>query len=117
MPTAAGAAEPGLTLKTLDGSPLGSIAWQPDRPGSALLHRLLPVLGVLTLGLIGTAALILHQARRAAFLIRASEERAFTEPLTGLPNRSCSATGSSSSSLASGATAVSRRCSTSTSTA
>jgi diguanylate cyclase (GGDEF)-like protein len=87
VPTAAGAAEPGLTLKTLDGSPLGSIAWQPDRPGSALLHRLLPVLGVLTLGLIGTAALILHQARRAALLIRASEERAFTEPLTGLPNR------------------------------
>jgi GGDEF domain-containing protein len=31
--------------------------------------------------------LILHQARRAALLIRASEERAFTEPLTGLPNR------------------------------
>ena len=87
VPMAAGAAEPGLTLKTLDGSPLGSIAWQPDRPGSALLHRLLPVLGVLTLGLIGTAALILHQARRAALLIRASEERAFTEPLTGLPNR------------------------------
>jgi diguanylate cyclase (GGDEF)-like protein len=42
---------------------------------------------VLTLGLLAAAALILRQARRAALLIGESEERALTDPLTGLPNR------------------------------
>jgi diguanylate cyclase (GGDEF)-like protein len=76
-----------LPLAAPDGRPLGVLAWRPERPGDDLLRRLAPPLGALALALAAAAALVLAQARRAALLIRASEERAVTDPLTGLANR------------------------------
>jgi len=79
--------EPGLVLESASGQSVGRLVFAPERPGDALLRRFLPPLGVLALGLGVVATLVLALARRAAALLRASEVRATTDALTGLPNR------------------------------
>jgi diguanylate cyclase (GGDEF)-like protein len=74
-----------------DGAPIGWLAWDAPRPGSALLRQMAPLL--LAVGTVAgaLAALGLAIARRGARDLLAAEARARlaarTDPLTGLPNR------------------------------
>ncbi|HEX2525701.1 MAG TPA: diguanylate cyclase [Geminicoccus sp.] len=76
-----------LPITDLSGRQLASLVWQPSRPGTALLDDVLnPILAIF--GILGAAsAAVIWLARHAASLIRASELRALSDPLTGLPNR------------------------------
>ena len=76
-----------LPLSTTDGQPVGSLVWEPDRPGTELLWRLVPALAALSMGLGLGAILVLRHARHITMVIHESEERAATDALTGLPNR------------------------------
>jgi sensor domain CHASE-containing protein len=61
-----------LPLITPDGTPLGEIAWRPDRPGRELLRIVLPPLLLALLGLAMFASLVLRNAKRSASDIEAS---------------------------------------------
>ncbi|HET6469070.1 MAG TPA: diguanylate cyclase [Geminicoccaceae bacterium] len=76
-----------LSLRALDGSPLGSLAWRQPQPGLELLARLGPALTAALVGVLTLVTLVLGQSRRAAARLRKSEQRAFLDALTGLPNR------------------------------
>jgi diguanylate cyclase (GGDEF)-like protein len=76
-----------LSLATAGGGRVGGLVWQPDRPGTELLRRLVPALAALSLGLGLGAVLVLRHARQVALIIHESERRAATDALTGLPNR------------------------------
>lgn len=63
------------------------LAWDPARPGDALLRTAGPVL-LITLGaFVVLAVFVLRYSSEAARLIRTSEARAMSDALTGLPNR------------------------------
>jgi diguanylate cyclase (GGDEF)-like protein/PAS domain S-box-containing protein len=61
-----------LPLRSPSGEDLGSIAWEPDRPGTELLRFLLPPIIVALIGLATFAWLVLKNARRSAVSIEHS---------------------------------------------
>jgi diguanylate cyclase (GGDEF)-like protein len=79
------------TVKGLDGTAVGTLAWGKDRPGLEFIRRVAPGLG-LALILIATLTylLILWGNRQAKRLVQSEEHAtiaARTDPLTQLPNR------------------------------
>ncbi len=53
-----------LPLKTVDGHLVGALAWTPERPGNALIRRMLVPVGVTILGLALLSIIILSQIRQ-----------------------------------------------------
>ena len=78
-----------LTLTAGNGDALGTLAWQVELPGRAMLVQTAPPLAG-TIGLFGLlTALVLGNARRTARLLHLAQTQATHDPLTGLPNRCC----------------------------
>ena len=71
---------------------VGWFSWQPERPATAMMNKLLPVAAALALGLIGFTALAIWQLGRLGFQLARSEQYAqkleYQDLLTGLPNHS-----------------------------
>ncbi len=81
----------GELVRSLDGAPVGLLAWRKDRPGLEFIRRVAPGLGI-SLILIGTLTylLMLWGSRQAKRLVESEEHAtvaARTDPLTQLPNR------------------------------
>ncbi len=80
-----------LPLTDADGKPAGLLTWEPERPGSALRVRLLPLVALIAAAICALAAMVLSRARRAAGELSSSEANAMHlanhDSLTGLPNR------------------------------
>ena len=80
-----------VALHSTDNSYVATLAWTPQRPGVAMLHRMvMPML--LVIGVLSVVVLLLYiRGRRMAQGLIASEARAshlaYYDPLTGLPNR------------------------------
>jgi diguanylate cyclase (GGDEF)-like protein len=69
---------------------VGWLTWDPERPATELVARLLPFVALVALALLGFAALAMWQLRRLdALLARSSREvqrLAYEDSVTGLPN-------------------------------
>jgi diguanylate cyclase (GGDEF)-like protein len=69
---------------------VGWFSWEPERPATAMMDRLLPLAGSIELGLIGFAALAMWQLGRLGFQLARSEQHVqnleYQDVLTGLPN-------------------------------
>jgi diguanylate cyclase (GGDEF)-like protein len=69
---------------------VGWFSWEPERPATAMMNRLLPLAASIALGLVGFAALAMWQLGRLGFQLAKSEQHAqrleFEDLLTGLPN-------------------------------
>jgi diguanylate cyclase (GGDEF)-like protein len=69
---------------------VGWFSWEPERPATAMMNRLLPLAGSIALGLIGFAALAMWQLGRLGFQLARSEQHVqkleYQDVLTGLPN-------------------------------
>ncbi|MFA1676894.1 diguanylate cyclase domain-containing protein [Rhizobium mongolense] len=63
------------------------LAWDPVRPGDALLRMAGPVLVIILCAFVALSIFVLRYSGEAARLIRSSEARAMRDALTGLPNR------------------------------
>jgi len=63
------------------------LAWDPARPGDALLKTAGPVLVITLCAFVALSIFVLRHSAAAARLIRSSEARAMRDALTGLPNR------------------------------
>jgi diguanylate cyclase (GGDEF)-like protein/PAS domain S-box-containing protein len=63
-----------LPLVTPSGVHLGSLTWQPDRPGQELLRVLLPPLGLALIAVAVFTSLVLRHARRSAKAIETSAQ-------------------------------------------
>ena len=68
----------------------GWFSWEPERPATVMMQRLLPLAGALALGLVGFSALAIWQLGRLGFQLARSEQHAqkleYQDVLTGLPN-------------------------------
>jgi diguanylate cyclase (GGDEF)-like protein len=68
----------------------GWFSWEPERPATAMMKRLLPLAGAIALGLVGFSALAIWQLGRLGFQLARSEQHAqkleYQDVLTGLPN-------------------------------
>jgi diguanylate cyclase (GGDEF)-like protein len=73
-----------------NGRIVGWFSWEPERPATAMMHRLLPLAGSIALGLVGFAALVMRQLGRLGFALARSEQHVqkleYQDGLTGLPN-------------------------------
>lgn len=80
-----------VTLDSITGAPVGSFQWRLEKPGSALLKKMLPVSLIFAAVLAALIAIIGRRAGRLARTLVASETRAkhlaSHDMLTGLPNR------------------------------
>jgi diguanylate cyclase (GGDEF)-like protein len=80
-----------VPLTSSAGRLLGYIAWEPFRPGSLMIKRLAPVMGIALLLMFSVVSLLLRHVRRSTLQLEASEAQAqhlaFHDPLTGLANR------------------------------
>jgi diguanylate cyclase (GGDEF)-like protein len=69
---------------------VGWFSWEPERPATAMMNRLLPLAGSIALGLAGFAALVMWQLGRLGFALARSEQHVqkleYQDGLTGLPN-------------------------------
>jgi diguanylate cyclase (GGDEF)-like protein len=69
---------------------VGWFSWEPERPATAMMNRLLPLAASIALGLLGFAALAMWQLGRLGFQLAKSEQHAqkleLEDMLTGLPN-------------------------------
>ncbi|WP_121115379.1 putative bifunctional diguanylate cyclase/phosphodiesterase [Croceibacterium ferulae] len=80
-----------VPLRDDGGQTFGYLSWEPFRPGTLLIKRVLP-LSILSLVLVcGVLAVLLRHIRRSILAREASETQAqhlaFHDTLTGLPNR------------------------------
>jgi diguanylate cyclase (GGDEF)-like protein len=70
---------------------VGWFSWEPERPATATMNRLLPLAVTIALGLVGFAVLALWQLGRLGFQLARSEQHAhkleYQDVLTGLPNQ------------------------------
>jgi diguanylate cyclase (GGDEF)-like protein len=73
-----------------NGRILGWFSWEPERPATAMMHRLLPLATLIALGLGGFAALAMWQLNRLGYKLARSEQQVqkleCEDALTGLPN-------------------------------
>lgn len=81
----------GIAVAMDDGGAPLHVFWQANRPGTAILERIAPALGVITL-FFGFVTLIVLRTMRAstqelAISERRAVEMAYRDPLTGLANR------------------------------
>jgi len=81
----------GISVAMDDGGAPLHVFWQASRPGTAILERIAPALGVITL-FFGFVTLIVLRTMRAstqelAISERRAVEMAYRDPLTGLANR------------------------------
>ena len=78
------------SLMDSNGRIVGWFTWEPQRPATALVMRLLPFGGLIALGLLGFAILTTWQLRRLSKLLgqstREVQRLAFEDAITGLPN-------------------------------
>lgn len=78
------------SLLDAKGRIVGWFTWEPERPATATMMRLLPFGGLIALGLLGFALLAMWQLRRLGALLahstREVQRLAFEDPVTGLPN-------------------------------
>jgi diguanylate cyclase (GGDEF)-like protein len=84
-------AERSVTLHDDEGNDIARFAWTPNWPGTQIVQRVLPFVGVAVAGFFLLASLVLCYIRRATATIAAGEQRlrqlAMQDPLSGLPNR------------------------------
>jgi diguanylate cyclase (GGDEF)-like protein len=80
------------SLLDRNGRIVGWLSWEPERPASAILLRLLPLLALIVAGLAGFAALAMWQLNRLGVRLARSEQQVqrlgYEDILTGLPNHS-----------------------------
>jgi diguanylate cyclase (GGDEF)-like protein len=78
------------SLMDSKGRIVGWFTWQPERPASATMTRLLPFGVLIALGLFGFALLAMWLLRRLGALLAQStrevQRLAYEDPVTGLPN-------------------------------
>jgi diguanylate cyclase (GGDEF)-like protein len=69
---------------------VGWFSWEPERPATEMMNRLLPLAGSIALGLVVFAALAMWQLGRLGFQLARSEQHVqkleYQDVLTGLPN-------------------------------
>jgi len=86
-----GSAAYGVPIKARSGEILGYFVWNPFRPGSAMFHRLLPMLIGALLLVFGIVILLLRKIGRSTLQLSDAKVRAqhlaYHDPLTGLANR------------------------------
>src|SRR5262245_28305997 len=79
-----------LSLINPEGRIIGWFSWQPERPATTLMKRLLPLAALISLGLLGFAVLAMWQLSRFGVLLDQSARKihrlAFEDAVTGLPN-------------------------------
>jgi diguanylate cyclase (GGDEF)-like protein len=82
---------PSMALPGVDGKPVAYLVWDQPRPGTTMLQRQAPFLGLLILGAAVLAAANMRFAKRGVHDLVVAEKRASrsarTDALTGLPNR------------------------------
>ena len=78
------------SLLDRNGRIVGWLSWEPERPATAMMARLLPMAALAAAALAGLAALLLQHLGRLGRRLAHSEQHvrqlAFEDPLTGLPN-------------------------------
>ena len=81
----------GVALTSAAGRELGHLTWVPVQPGSLIVKRLGPLLGLALLVMMVVVAVLLRHVRQSTLALEASEAQAqhlaFHDALTGLPNR------------------------------
>jgi diguanylate cyclase (GGDEF)-like protein len=87
-------AEGGRAVHSLvdrNGRIVGWLSWEPARPATAMMTRLLPLAGLVALGVIGFAGLVVWQLKRLGLLLATTEKQVHTleyqDAVTGLPNQ------------------------------
>jgi diguanylate cyclase (GGDEF)-like protein len=69
---------------------VGWFSWEPQRPATGMMHRLLPFAATIAAGLVGFAALAMWQLRRLGLELAQTEQQVelleYQDTLTGLPN-------------------------------
>ena len=80
-----------VPLRSSEGHLLGYIGWAPFGPGSLMVRRVAPVMGVSLLLIFSVVTLLLRRVRGSTLQLEASEAQAqhlaFHDSLTGLANR------------------------------
>jgi hypothetical protein len=75
---------------TGEGRILGWFSWEPERPATAMMMRLLPLAAFIALALAGFAVLAMWQLGRLGQMLARSEQHVqkleYLDALTGLPN-------------------------------
>ena len=73
-----------------NGRIVGWFSWEPERPATAMMSRLMPLVGFIAVGVAGFAALAMWQLGRLGLLLAKSEQHVqklgYEDILTGLPN-------------------------------
>ncbi|WP_353643478.1 EAL domain-containing protein [Mesorhizobium sp. WSM2239] len=84
-------ADAAIAFGNAEGTTLGYIAWQQDRPGLSLIRKASPALIGGALMATGVLVFLLRRLRRASSQLQRSQDQAqylaFHDTLTGLPNR------------------------------
>jgi diguanylate cyclase (GGDEF)-like protein len=76
-----------LTLHGQDGVELGTLAWQLDLPGQALMRQVMPAMTLALVGIAFMALLAAHRSRATVRLLHKARVQVTHDYLTGLPNR------------------------------
>jgi diguanylate cyclase len=83
--------DPVTELAGADGGVIARFAWQPTRPGAAIVASVLPFIAVALAGFALLVGLVMRHMRRTAAAIAAGERQlrhlAWHDPVSGLPNR------------------------------
>ena len=73
-----------------NGRIVGWFSWEPERPASTMMRRLLPIASLIAFGLVGFAAVAMWQLGRLGFKLATTEEQVekleYQDVPTGLPN-------------------------------